>query len=25
VGMKNNIVLSGGYNVLKRMGAVWLP
>jgi rhodanese-related sulfurtransferase len=25
VGMKNNVVLSGGYNVIKRMGAAWLP
>ncbi|MDR3629883.1 MAG: FAD-dependent oxidoreductase [Desulfocapsaceae bacterium] len=25
IGVKNNIVLSGGFNVLKRMGASWLP
>ncbi len=25
VGMKNNLVLSGGYNVIKRIGAEWLP
>ena len=25
VGMKNNLVLSGGFNVIKRIGAGWLP
>jgi NADPH-dependent 2,4-dienoyl-CoA reductase/sulfur reductase-like enzyme/rhodanese-related sulfurtransferase len=25
IGMKNNIVLSGGYNIIKRIGANWLP
>jgi rhodanese-related sulfurtransferase len=25
VGVKNSIVLPGGFNVLKRMGADWLP
>jgi len=25
VGVKNNTVLSGGYNVIKRIGADWLP
>jgi NADPH-dependent 2,4-dienoyl-CoA reductase/sulfur reductase-like enzyme/rhodanese-related sulfurtransferase len=25
IGMKNNIVLSGGYNIIKRIGADWLP
>ena len=25
VGIKNSIVLPGGFNVLKRMGADWLP
>ncbi len=25
VGIKNNLVLSGGFNVIKRIGASWLP
>jgi NADPH-dependent 2,4-dienoyl-CoA reductase/sulfur reductase-like enzyme/rhodanese-related sulfurtransferase len=25
IGRKNNIVLSGGFNVIKRIGASWLP
>ncbi|CAG37619.1 FAD-dependent oxidoreductase [Desulfotalea psychrophila] len=25
VGLENNIVLAGGYNFIKRMGADWLP
>lgn len=25
VGKKNNLVLAGGFNVIKRMGASWLP
>jgi NADPH-dependent 2,4-dienoyl-CoA reductase/sulfur reductase-like enzyme/rhodanese-related sulfurtransferase len=25
VGLKNNIVLPGGFNVIRRMGADWLP
>jgi NADPH-dependent 2,4-dienoyl-CoA reductase/sulfur reductase-like enzyme/rhodanese-related sulfurtransferase len=25
VGVKNNLVLSGGFNVIKRIGADWLP
>lgn len=25
VGLKNNIVLPGGFNVIRRMGAEWLP
>ena len=25
VGCKNSLVLPGGYNVIRRMGAGWLP